>query len=113
MARVQTLGQRCPYGGKMLVRGTFTQKKKVWDALDNIAEEFGIDLKALELFNDVTEKRTNLTYGGLCEMLRVNGRATIVAADGSREFQIIDGDTNVLRGWDVNDEGPVCNPVVK
>ena len=91
-----------------MIRGTFTQKKKVWEVLESLA-----DLKVLELYNDVTEKRTNLTYGGLCEMLRVNGRAAIVAADGNREFQIIDGETNVLRDWDVGEEGAVCNPVVK
>ena len=109
MARVQTLGQRHPQTGKMLIRCcAFSQKKKVWTALESLA-----DLTVLELFNDVTEKRSRLTYGGLCEMLRVNGRASIVAANGQREFQIIDGETNILRDWDVDEEGTVCNPVVK
>ena len=112
MARVLTLGQRCPHGDKMLPRGTFSQKKKIWEVLEQLTEP--AKPENLELLDDVTGKKTPATYGGLCEKLRTNGRASLVALDGVREFQIFEGEMNELRPWDVDEEGkPRCNPVVK
>ena len=110
MARVQVLGQRCPYGGKMLIRGVFTQKKKLWVAMEEIASPG--ELSSMMVVDDVTGKELPASYGALCDRLRVVGRATVVK-DGEREFQVVDAETNLLRGWDVGEEGPKCNPVAK
>jgi hypothetical protein len=111
MARVQVLGQGCRKTGKMLVRGVYTQKKKLWEAMEEV---FDGKLADLNLFDDVSDKTLQASYKGLCERLRVMGRATLVSMDGERVFQVIDAETNELRGWDVDEDGkPVCNPVSK
>ena len=108
MAKVQVLGQRCRHGGKMLVRGVFTQKKKLWEAMEESFSPHPLD--SLVIVNDVSGSSVPASYGALCDRLRVLGRATFVAPDGRREFQVVDAVTNELRDWDVDEEGPRCNP---
>lgn len=107
MARVQVLGQRCPHGGKMLIRGVYTQKKKLWAAMEEAA---GGVLGDLTIVDDVSGREAPASYGLLCDRLRVIGRATLVGPDGRREFQVVDAITNETRDWDVDEEGPRCNP---
>jgi len=112
MAKVQVLGQRCPHGDRMLVRGVFTQKKKLWAAMGEALG--GAALVAdLAIVDDMSGRSSPATYGLLCDRLRVVGRATLVGPDGRREFQVVDALTNELRDWDVDEEGPRCNPVGK
>jgi len=111
MARVQVLGQRCPHGGKMLIRGVFTQRKKLWEAMAQVFKPES--LTSLSIFDDTTNKTVPATYDWLCKLLRENGRAALVDESERREFQIVDAETNILRDWDVDEEGPRCNPVEK
>jgi hypothetical protein len=109
MAKVQVLGQRCPHGDKMLIRGVFTQKKILWESIFNLMT--GV---TLELRDDLTGNVSPSTYNGLCNSLRKTGRATLVGEDGKAVFQVVDALTNELRDWDVDEEGdPICNPVTK
>ena len=106
MARVQILGQKCPFNDKMLIRGVFTQKTKLWAALESLRD----DLDKFILTDDMGEKPAPLTYARLCTKLTKAGRASL-AMDGVREFQISDALTNELRDWDVTEEGLRCNPI--
>jgi hypothetical protein len=100
MAKVQVLGQMCPHGGAMLIRGVFTQKKKLWAAMEEAAAP--VDLGELLIVDDVSGRTAPASYGLLCDRLRVVGRAALVGPDGRREFQVVDAATNELRGWDVD-----------
>ena len=126
MASIQTLGQRYPHNGGMLIRGSFSQKKKLWAAICQILAEAGIiteeemkqavegtgKLECMLLFDDITDKTTPAAYGALCDRLRVVGRATFVSTEtGQREFQVVDAMMNEIRDWDVDNEGPRCNPI--
>jgi len=126
MAKVQILGQRCPHGDKMLIRGVFTQKVKLWAGICNLLVEAGVltqaqakeaiktgKLECLYLFDDIAAKTVPATYGTLCKHLQVMGRAAFVEDDRRREFQVVDALTNEIRGWDVDEEGPRCNPAGK
>ena len=110
MAKVQVLGQCCPYGGKMLIRGVFSQKKKLWEALIEISGES----KLLEMIviGEVGYSEMTATYTHVCNRLRVMGRVAL-AYNGIREFQIVDVATNEIRAWDIEEDGPVCNPVIR
>lgn len=110
MPKVQVLGQRCPHGGKMLIRGVFTQRKKLWEAMEKV---FDGSLEDLMLLDDTSNKMLPASYNALCKYLRQMGRASLVDANSRREFQVVDASTNELRDWDVDEEGPRCNPVVK
>ena len=111
MARVQVLGQRCPHGNKMLIRGVFTQRKKLYATMLELSGKDS--LTEMELLDDITGKMMPANYNALCKQLRQTGRATLVGPDGKREFQVIDAVTNEIRDWDVDEEGPRCNPVGK
>ena len=94
----------------MLIRGVFTQKKKLWGAMQ---EAFAPSvLEDLTLVDDISGRSVPASYGALCDRLRTTGRATFTAEDGKREFQVVDAATNEIRDWDVDEEGPRCNPVV-
>jgi hypothetical protein len=111
MAKVQVLGQRCPHGDKMLIRGVFTQRKKLWEAMEKALKT--CKLEDLTIAEDISDKTYPASYKNLCNQLRLVGRASLVDADGSRVFQVVDAETNVIRGWDVDAEGPRCNPLAK
>ena len=93
----------------MLIRGVFTQKKKLWAAMEEVFAP--ASLEDLTIVDDVSGRSVPASYGALCDRLRTIGRATFTAADGKREFQVIDAATNEVRDWDVDEEGPKCNPV--
>lgn len=112
MAKVQVLGQRCPHGDKMLIRGVFTQRKKLWEAMAKAIG--GKALDGLLLFDDMTGKTSPSNYNALCKLLRETGRAALVEEESKlRVFQVVDAATNEIRAWDMNEEGPVCNPIEK
>jgi len=94
----------------MLIRGVFSQKKKLWDEMEKMAGPEA--LSGMTVLDDVSGKEVPASYGALCDRLRVVGRAALLK-DGEREFQIVDAEMNKLRGWDIGEEGPRCNPVSK
>jgi hypothetical protein len=109
MAKVQVRGQRCPLGDQMLVRGVFTQCKKLGEAMEKVFKSG--QLSDLMLIDDISDKTIPATYGNMCKQLRQTGRAALVDQGGQREFQVVDAVQNEIRGWDVDQEGPRCNPV--
>jgi len=113
MAKVITLAQRSPADPlRVMHRGVFTQKKKAWEAL---GREVGEDrLKQFEIYDDVAEKRIGATQSRFTSLLTKAGRVTILDEAGEPFFLLTEGETNVLRDWDVDDEGePVYNPAKK
>ncbi len=107
MAKILMLGQRHPGGHeKVGVRGFYTQKKTLWAAMQSV-----VDPTTLILRDDVTGKEIQASYNGLCDKLRRAGRACLVEPDGKRLFLVVEGRTNELREWDVDEEGkPRYNP---
>jgi hypothetical protein len=108
MAKVTILGQVRQSGGKRVqVRGVFTQKKKLWVALEKIAGS----LIGKFFFDDVTSKEYDPTYSVLCNRLRITGRATILDEHKEKEFLVVETTTNEIRDWDTTEDGlPKCNP---
>lgn len=91
----------------MLIRGVFTQKKKLWAAMEEATQ---YPLEDMQLLDDMSGETKDANYSRLCSDLRQTGRATLTTSDGTREFQVIETVMNSLRGWDVDGDGPVCNP---
>jgi hypothetical protein len=107
MARMIVMAQKGP-GGGMLVRGLFTQKKKLWEALEQLEPA----MSSMVVFDDVSASESPVSYRKVCDMLRVNGRAVIALKGGDKEFLMIESEVNRLRDWDVGQDGvPVPNPV--
>ena len=107
MARIRMLAQRHPYGqDKVMMRGAFTQKKKLWEAMSTV-----VDPTTLILKDDVSGKEIQASYNGLCDKLRRAGRAVFNEPDGRRMFLVAEAVTNELRDWDVDENGvPRYNP---
>jgi hypothetical protein len=92
----------------MLIRGVFTQKKKLWEAIEDIG------INSLMIRDDFSKKLSPCSYNGLCKVLREVGRVTLADEDGKIVFMIVDAETNQLRDWDIDEDGePRCNPVTK
>jgi hypothetical protein len=108
MARITSLYQRHPKVGQMFYRGPYTQKKKVWEAMESLVGP----LDSMILFDDVAGTESRLSYSRLCDSLRLRGRAVVARPDGEKEFMLLDSELNSLRNWDVDDDGsPIPNPV--
>jgi hypothetical protein len=109
MARVLVLCQtKNPDVPKLQVRGTFSQKKKLWEVLGTC----GGPQVGWKIVDDVSEKQYDLSYSTLCNRLRLTGRATILNAEGKKIFLVVNTEKNVLRDWDTGEDGkPVLNPV--
>ena len=107
MAKVAILGQRSPNGQKMLVRGAFTQRKRLWGIIEGLVKS----IDDFSILDDVNQTEQPCTYNQLCAVLRKHGRATLTK-DGRREFQILDAELNALREWDVDENGnSASNPI--
>lgn len=108
MARALVLCQAKSHDSpKLQVRGVFTQKKKLWEALSGCGHQIG-----WKVLDDVVGKEYDSTYTNLCNRLRLVGRATIINAEGERVFLVVDTQVNELRDWDTGEDGkPVLNPV--
>jgi len=92
---------------KLQIRGTFSQKKKLWEALGGCGHQVG-----WKVLDDVAGKEYDSTYANLCNRLRLVGRATILNAEGKRIFLVVDTKVNEIRDWDTGEDGkPVLNPV--
>lgn len=92
---------------KLQVRGTFSQKKKLWEVLGGCGHQVG-----WKVLDDVAGKEYDSTYANLCNRLRLVGRATVLNAEGQRIFLVVDTKVNELRDWDTGEDGkPVLNPV--
>ena len=72
MARVIILCESPPGQGKCLVRGAYTQRKKVWAAVE---QTVGGLQSTHTLADDITGKEFPAKYPKLCDLLRRNGRA--------------------------------------
>lgn len=93
---------------KLQVRGTFSQKKKLWEVLGSC----GGHQVGWKILDDVSEKQYDMSYGALCSRLRAIGRVTVLDGEGRRVFLIVETQKNALRDWDTGEEGkPVLNPV--
>jgi hypothetical protein len=91
-----------------MIRGVFTQKKKLWEAVGKLAGE----MKGWHVLDDVAGKSYEATYANLCNRLRLIGRATVTNPEGMRVFLIVDAQMNSVRDWDVDEEGkPQPNPI--
>lgn len=110
MAKVTVLGQVRAAGVKRTqIRGVFTQKKKLWAALETIAGS----LTGKFIVDDVTSKEYDATYSVLCNRIRTTGRATILNASKEKEYLIVETTTNEIRDWDTGDDGlPRLNPAM-
>lgn len=112
MAKVIVLFQRGSVKPrKMMPRGVFTQKKKVWEAF---VEGF-VKGKPFQFYDDVLEKRSDANYGRMCALLAKVGRAWLVNTEtGEPEALLVEMQVNALRNRDVDDAGkPRNNPVPK
>lgn len=96
----------------MLPRGVYTQKMKAWSALGRMCDESGLNIDDFEILDDMGGEPVPATYSLLCRRLTKVGRCAL-AYEGERRFQVFEAETNKERGWDVGEEGPVCNPVGK
>ncbi len=109
MAKVLILGQRrSGESNRVQIRGVFSQKKKLWEQLESLA-----DLNTAKLLDDVTRKESKAKYNLLCGLIAKAGRVTIVDSNGDRQFIVWETETNQLRDWDTDEEGPVYNPTKK
>jgi hypothetical protein len=92
----------------MLIRGTFSQKKLAWEAMEGLEPA----LASMVLYDDVKEAEGELSYRTMCIALKKNGRAVIARPGGNKEFLLTEGERNAIREWDVDEDGrPVPNPV--
>ena len=107
MARVVVLGERHPKLNLMVVRGVFTQRKKLWDQLVNDHS----DIEEMKIVSDMGEKDLDTTSVNFSLRIAKDGR-TAICKDGVRMFQVIETNLNEIRGWDFDAEGNlVCNPI--
>ena len=110
MARVIILCESPPGQGKCLVRGAYTQRKKVWAAIE---QSVGGLQSTHALADDITGKEFPAKYPKLCDLLRRNGRALLLEpgstyrepGESARRFLLVEGELNKLRDWDLDDEG--------
>jgi hypothetical protein len=108
MARVIVLGQVKEGNQKVQLRGVFTQKKKLWQAIETIAGP----IQGKFILDDVSGKEYDATYANLCNRLRLIGRATLLGPDKQRECLIIESMLNEIRDWDTDENNnPKLNPV--
>lgn len=106
MPKIEIIGNKCPNTGRMLVRGAFSQKKKAWNAIEQL-----IDASSSTLLNDVNGKTMEAKYDTFCQWIRENGRVAFVDENGDKTVQVVEGEMNELRGVDIDENGtPVQNP---
>jgi len=112
MSKVIIVARRHPELGLMLIRGEFTQKKKVWEAIE---AEIGKErLAQFRLFNDLDQSSIEANYSRLCKRISDNGRTILLDESGKPEFLLVEAVQNEWRGWDLNEAGePVPNPAGK
>jgi len=113
MAKVISMGQRSPADPlRLMHRGVFTQKKKVWEAMESLVGKER--LVQCEIYDDVAEKRIGANQSRMTSLLTKAGRAIVLDEAGEPLFLLVESETNVVRDWDVDEDGdPVYNPVKK
>ena len=112
MARVCVLGQRHPQLDKVMVRGVFTQRKKLWAALETIMAP--LKLTDMTLYDDVAKTDVAASYSALCMRLTKAGRVTIADAEGRKTFLVCESMMNEVREWDADEAGVLkYNPVLR
>jgi hypothetical protein len=102
MAKVTVLAAiRSPSNKKLQLKGAFSQKKKLWEALEPMIPQPG----NCKILDDVTGKTYDCNYNCLCGRLRTVGRASILDSQGQRQFFIIETNMNDVRDWDTGEDG--------
>ena len=110
MAKVIVLIQNKPDTNTNCVRGVFSQKKKVWTALEELTDNKVGDYT---LKDDVSGVQVDATYNRLCNMLTKAGRTHLLLED-KPVFLLVELVGNEIRDWDLDNEGkPKYNPVKK
>jgi hypothetical protein len=89
------------------IRGVFSQKKKLEEAL----KALGLDV-GTTLYDDVNDRSRDMKYSHLCNILTSNGRVVLVNGEGSRVAIIVAASENDIRPWDVDELGKaIANPL--
>lgn len=90
------------------IRGSFSQKKKLWDI---VFTPLGWT-SGHSLYDDVSKKVKDMTYGNLCNLLTNNGRAVVIGQASERVALIVSASENDIRPWDTDESGEaIPNPV--
>jgi len=97
--------------GKVVTMGIFTQKKKLWEALQEIDPKIESKL----IYDDVSGRSAEVNYNRICGLITKAGRVHILDPETRRPlFFMIECEENIIRDPDFDDKGnPVYNPAVK
>lgn len=97
--------------GKMIVTGIFTQKKKLWETL----QELDPHIETRIIFDDVSGRSAEANYNRICGLLTKAGRVHILDVEEKKPiFFLVECEENVIRDPDFDDDGkPLYNPAVK
>jgi len=97
--------------GKMITVGIFTQKKKLWEAL----EQLDSSIRSHLILDDVSGRSAEASYDRICGLLSKAGRVHILDAESKLPlFFMIECEENSIRDSDFDEDGkPVYNPAVK
>ena len=112
MPRIVVLAQAVNGTGKALVIGAFTQRKKVWHALELLEHTEPTPtcekLADLVVQDDVLQTTLPALYRHLCAILRQNGRVVLgrlVGGEFVRAYLLVEGELNQLRAADLDADG--------
>ena len=107
---------------RMQIEGVWTQRKKVWNAIERME---GVPVTPgcavigkLALVDDVKLRKTELHYQKLCALLRANGRAGLRSTETGVSYLLVECEPNSPRGRDLDRNGepqpcPIGNPDVE
>jgi len=111
MARVCVLGQSHPTLKKLMIRGTFTQRKKLWAAMESLATG---KIAEMNIHDDMANTDVAASYEALCRKLSKAGRVTLMDTSGTRVFLVCETVMNEVRDWDATDTGELkLNPAAR
>jgi hypothetical protein len=97
--------------GKMITVGVFSQKKKMWEVL----EELDPDIEKKYIYDDVSGRSAEANYSRTCNLMTKAGRVHILDTDKKTPlFFMVECEENTVRDSDFDDDNePIYNPAVK
>lgn len=97
--------------GKVITKGVFTQKKKLWEVL----QEIDPDIEKKFIYDDVSGRSAEVNYTRICALMTKAGRVHILDAESRKPvFYMVECEENVIRDSDFDGDGnPIYNPAVK